>query len=57
MKDKNGFTIRCKYTEWKVINEDWDHDFVCGRCIGTLKCYANEGCKYYVPDVKGEKND
>ena len=58
MKDKDGFAIQCKYSDWKVIDEQWNHDFVCTRFFqgGTHYCYEDEHCKYYEP-VKKEDQD
>lgn len=58
-RDKDGFLIRCKYCEWKIINDRDDQDFVCGkfgdRIIDYHICYANELCRYYEPK-EGDDN-
>ena len=59
MKDKDGFTVPCKHTEWRIIDERDNHDFVCmnygGGITGQYFCYGDEKCKYYKPDVKERK--
>lgn len=58
MKDADGFNIRCIHSDWKIIDERDNHDFVCLRYFmgGTHYCYADEHCKDYKPDIK-EKRD
>lgn len=57
MKDKDGFTIKCIYSDWQIINDDWDHDDVCmNERSGLLKrCYADESCPYYKPEKEVHK--
>lgn len=60
MKDKNGFLIRCKHCEWKIINDKEEQDFVCQKfgssVIDYHICFADEHCRYYEPDVRGDDN-
>ena len=53
MKDSEGFTIRCKHARWEVINDDWDHDYMCSA-DRHISCYGNDQCKHYEPDITGE---
>lgn len=54
MKDKDGFTIRCKHSEWRIINDQEDQDFVCDRfgtdALGYHMCFGDEFCRYYEPN-------
>ena len=56
MKDKDGFTIQCKNSDWMIVDNFDNHDFVClkfgCRMTGYHLCYADEHCRHYVPDVK-----
>lgn len=59
MKDKDGFIIRCKYTDWRIVDNFDNEDDVCTHhevvSPGyTLRCYADEKCPYYEPDIKEE---
>ena len=58
MKDKDGFNIQCEFSDWEIIDEDWNHDFVCRKYFtgGKHYCYANEHCKDYKPiEKKGNR--
>ena len=59
MRDKDGFLIRCKHSEWRIIDNRDNKDYVCLKFptynYSSHQCYADENCRYYVPDVKGEK--
>ena len=59
MRDKEGFLIPCKYTEWKIIDKRDNKDFVCMNEHLTLEhfCYGDENCRYYEPCLKGEMNE
>ena len=61
MRDKEGFLIPCKYTEWKIIDTQDNKDFVCTKFptynYSAHLCHADEMCRYYVPDVRGEENE
>ena len=56
MKDKDGFTIRCKFSDWMIIDERDNKDFVCMKFptfnYSAHQCYGDEHCKYYTPDIK-----
>ena len=56
MRDKDGFLIKCKYTDWQIIDERDNKDFVCLNSCMSLNhlCHADERCKYYEPDIKGD---
>ena len=59
MRDKDGFEIRCIHSDWKIIDNNDNHDYVCLREKGWLTgyhlCYCDEHCKFYLPDIKDEK--
>ena len=61
MKDKDGFVIRCKFSDWKIIDERDNKDYVCTKFptfnYGAHQCYADELCRYYVPDIKSREGD
>ena len=63
MRDKDGFIIRCKYTEWKIVDNFDNEDDVCTHpemfTPGyTMRgCYGDERCKYYEPDIKADLRD
>ncbi len=59
MRDAEGFIIKCKHSEWRIINEVWDHDDVCTFYpnYSNLFCYADERCAHYEPDIKTKKED
>ena len=59
MKDKDGFNIRCIYSDWKIVDQFDNHDFVCTRYFegGTHYCFCDEYCRDYTPDVKGEEDE
>lgn len=55
MRDKDGFIIKCKHSDWQIIDDDWNHEDVClmyGNGLYRYICYADEHCEHYVPDVK-----
>ena len=54
MKDKDGFTIRCKYTQWEIYDSRDNKDFMCEGNYPKVHCYGDESCAYYVPDIKEE---
>jgi len=56
MKDKDGFTIRCKHSDWQIVDERDNKEFVCLKFptfnFSARRCYADETCKYYEPDLR-----
>ena len=60
MKDKDGFDIRCKHTDWKIIDKRDNKDYVCSlygnRWDGYHICFCDEHCKSYEP-IKEETDD
>lgn len=58
MRDKDGFIIKCKYSDWEIVDAQDNHDDVCKfyPFIGTLRCYADERCAHYKPDIKDEED-
>jgi len=58
MKDKDGFVIRCKHSDWKIIDDAENQDYVCTHfdtnIISYHACYADEYCRFYEP-IKGEE--
>lgn len=52
MRDKDGFVIKCIYSDWKITNEKDDKDFICcnARMKNHHQCYADEYCRYYAPE-------
>ena len=53
---EDGFCIRCRWSEWQVIDDLWNHEFVCTYGCGHY-CFADEQCKHYWPDGKVELDD
>lgn len=57
MRDKDGFIIKCKHTDWQIVDARDNHDDVC-TCIDivapgyTLRCYADEKCPCYEPKIR-----
>ena len=51
MKDKDGFLIRCVHSDWKIIDDHDNHDYVCTKynTAGYHVCYCDEYCKDYEP--------
>lgn len=60
MKDEQGFDIRCEHSDWMIVDNRDNKDFVCRRFptynYGAHRCYCDENCKDYVP-VRRVKND
>ena len=58
MRDDKGFLIRCKYSEWQIIDARDNKDYVCLKFptfnCSAHQCYGDELCKYYEPVQKGE---
>ena len=58
MRDKHGFIIPCVNTEWRIIDQRDNHDFVCmrfgDRMSGYHLCHGDENCRYYKPDINDE---
>ncbi len=54
MRDKDGFIIKCKYSEWEIVDAHDNHDDVCKRFpfYHNLRCYADERCAHYVPETQ-----
>ena len=45
--------MKCKNSKYLVIDEEWNHEYVCQtKCRGYF-CYCDEECKGYEPE--GEK--
>ena len=61
MRDKDGFLIRCKYSEWQIIDDRDNKDFVCLKFptynYKAHQCYADEQCRYYEPIREGAEDD
>jgi len=55
MRDKDGFLIKCKHSNWEIYNERDDEDDICHTIYGIRHCYADEKCKYYEPEIKDDK--
>lgn len=53
MRDNDGFLIRCEHSDWKIIDNRDNKDFVCcvfgDKTSGRHLCYADEHCKFYEP--------
>ena len=56
MKDKDGFTIKCIYTDWQIYDSQDNKDFMCQMYSGRIHCYGDDHCKYYEP-VRKERDD
>lgn len=57
MRDKDGFLIKCKYSEWRIFDERDNFDDICGIWGGKTHCYADDKCIYYEPDIKADLRD
>lgn len=57
MKDADGFNIRCVHSDWQIIDERDNHDFVCLKYFlgGKHYCYADDHCKDYKPDIMNKE--
>ena len=52
MKNVRGEILpKCKWSKWQVIDDLWNHEFVCTYGCGHY-CFADEECKHYWPDGK-----
>ena len=51
MKDKDGFQVRCIFSDWKIIDPRDNKDFVCTKYVttGYHLCYGDDYCKDYKP--------
>ena len=51
MKDEE---VRCIYSDWKIIDNNDNHDYVCVRdnswLTGAHLCYCDKNCKFYQPN-------
>ena len=56
MKDEQGFTITCKWSDWKIIDDKWNHDFVCGYGYRVF-CHGDESCEHYEPELEYKIGD
>ena len=60
MKDKDGFDIRCVNSEWMIIDDRDNKDFVCQKFptynYGAHHCFCDENCQYYKPYKEGDDN-
>lgn len=56
MKDKDGFTVKCEYTDWQIFDSRDNKDFMCQMFAGKIHCYGDDGCKYYKPIRKEKQN-
>lgn len=58
MKDKDGFTIKCIYSDWQIYDKQDNKDFICrmfgDRWSGYHHCYGDDNCKYYKTEGKHE---
>ena len=43
---------KCKYSEWRYVNNNEERDFVCVKWTwcGAKECYADKYCRYYEPE-------
>lgn len=57
MRDADGFIIRCKHSNWQIVDADDNYDDVClfYPYYHNLRCYGDERCAHYVPDVKKQE--
>lgn len=57
MRNDKGFLIRCKYSEWQIIDARDNKDYVCLKFptynYSAHQCYGDELCKYYEPIQEG----
>ena len=58
MRDKDGFIIKCKYSDWRIVDRYDNKDDVC-TCRDIVApgyilkgCYGDEKCPCYEPKVK-----
>ena len=50
------FLNRCKWSDWKIIDDFDNHEFVCTYGGGHF-CYADDKCQHYEPEERKENND
>lgn len=58
MKDKDGFTIRCKDAHWEICDNRDNKDYICrgnSEHYGMF-CPFDDRCRGYVPDIKEKKH-
>lgn len=53
MKDKDGFTIKCKHCDWMIFDNFDNKDYMCLQ-YHNLHCYGDDKCKYYIPERRDE---
>ena len=50
---------RCKHSDWKIINDREDKDYVCVRddswITGYHLCYCDENCRFYEQESEDDK--
>ena len=56
LKDKDGFLIKCEHNRWMVYDEAESKDYIC-TLYPFRHCHAEDSCKYYKPDIKGDLRD
>jgi hypothetical protein len=54
MKDKDGFTVRCENTQWRIYDNRDNHDYMCD--IYGIHCHGDDHCEHYRPEVKEEQD-
>ena len=47
MKDAEGFTIKCKWTEWQIYDDQDNKDFICNGPCAKVHCHGDDSCEYY----------
>lgn len=61
MRDKDGFLVRCKYSEWQIIDARDNKDFICLKFptfnYSAHLCHADENCRYYEPIKEGVSDE
>ena len=56
MKDKDGFDIKCIYSDLEIVDDRDGKDFVCKRFkqTGYHLCFCDENCR---EDIKERRNN
>ena len=47
---------RCKWSDWQIIDDFWNHEFVCTYGCGHF-CYADDKCHHYEPEERNVNDD
>lgn len=62
MRDKDGFIIPCKNSDWRIFDYLGNKSYICmligDKGSGYHECFGDENCRYYEPRrLKSESMD